>query len=100
MVPYAMDGNQSLRRPLSTNNYPRKTMTNATATRLQEIKNSLGKLIAEAYADDLWEQFQSAIQYLQEEEEMTEEDAEIIRSQYEGGKVSLNLSYTNNEEQK
>ncbi len=74
-------------------------MTNATTTRLQELQNSLEESIAAAYADDLWEQIKSAIQQLEEEEEMTEEEAEIIRSQYEGGEVSLNLSFTNNKEQ-
>lgn len=72
---------------------------NATTTRLQELQNSLEQTIAAAYADDLWEQIKYNIRQQLEDEEMTEEEAEIIRSQYEGGEVSLNLSFTNNKEQ-
>ena len=93
-----MDDSQTPSRPTSKP-LPRTKM-NATTTRLQELQNILGQTIVEEYSDDLYEKVKENIQFLIEEEKMTEEEGETILSQYEGGKVSLNLSFTNNNEQK
>ena len=72
---------------------------NATETRLQELHNTLGEYIIECMADDLWEYYKTSIIELREEGEMTEEEGKILRKRFQGGKVSLNLPFTNNEEQ-